>query len=239
MTSYRRISSRTLNRSVQNQENIVNFMTPIGRGNAQTYLSLTDPSNNSLIVSNGSVSSATASDNLKFDETTLTVAGNLAVTGTMASQTGIIAQSIQSKTQIANAYSLVLVKNTHYLSPTDGSNITVPLPSIASSTLGDVIIVEYKTAINNAAIHKYGTSGEFFMAGSSCYVPAAGALIVSVNTANGSTHDFLNLIGLTNAGPGIGTYVVFTFNGVKWRVEARCTSSGTGAAGGTSVFNTT
>lgn len=238
MTSYRRISSRTLNRSVQNQDNIVTFINPISRGTYPTYFSLTDASNNSLIVSNGSASSAAASDKLTFDGTTLAVTGNLAVTGTMASQTGIIAPSIQSKTQLSST-TVTLVKNTHYLSPTTGNAITALLPSIASSTLGDVIIVEYKTAINNLQTHKYGTSGDFFMAGSSCYV-SAGASTVSVSTANGSTHDFLNLIGLTNAGPGIGTYVVFTFNGVKWRVEARCTSSGNGNDNNNlSVFDTT
>lgn len=238
MTSYRRISSRTLNRSVQNQDNIVTFINPISRGTYPTYFSLTDASNNSLIVSNGSASSAAASDKLTFDGTTLAVTGNLDVTGTMASQTGIIAPSIQSKTQLSGT-TFTLVKNTHYLSPTTGDAITALLPSIASSTLGDVIIVEYKTLINNGQTHKYGTSGDFFMADSSCYVPAAGALTVSVSTANGTSHDFLNLIGLSNAGPGIGTYVVFTFNGVKWRVEARCTSSGNGTVGGTSVFATT
>ena len=119
------------------------------------------------------------------------------------------------------------------------NSITALLPPIASSTLGDVIIVEYKRDMTSGQRDKYGTSGEYFMAGSSCYVPAAGALTVSVITANGNTHDFLNLKGLTNSGPGIGTYVVFTFNGVKWRVEDRCTSSGNGSSAGTSDFDTT
>ena len=77
------------------------------------------------------------------------------------------------------------------------------------------------------------------MAKSACYRPNAGALTYSTSDADGTTHDFLKLIGLTNAGPGIGTYVIFTFNGTQWRVEARCTSSGTGAAAGTSIFDTT
>ena len=81
------------------------------------------------------------------------------------------------------------------------------------------------------------------MGGSACYrmdgsTGSAVGLIQTVDVADGTGDDFLNLIGLTNAGPGIGTYVIFTFNGSKWRAEARCTSSGTGVAANLSVFAT-
>ena len=107
----------------------------------------------------------------------------------------------------------------------------------ASSTVGDAIIIEYFNDITNGQVHKYGTSEQFFMANSACYRPNL-AIGYSVSVANGTSNDFLNLIGLTNAGPGIGTYVIFTFNGTKWRAEARCTSTATGitVAAGTSTF---
>jgi hypothetical protein len=236
MTSYRRIISKTLNKSTQQQDNMMNFMTPISRANYPNYFSVPDASNNSLLVSTGSNYSASASSKLKFDGTTFNVNGNLAITNTISNKTGLIAPSITEKTLIANGFSGTLIKNIHFLAPANGASITAQLPSIATSTLGDVIIVEYKNIINNAAVHKYGTSGEYFMAESSCYIPTAGALTYAISSANGTTHDFLNLTGLTNAGPGIGTYVIFTFNGVQWRVEARCTTSGTGAVLGTSAF---
>jgi hypothetical protein len=142
---------------------------------------------------------------------------------------------------MSNGFAAVLVKNTHYMSPADGLTITATLPTIVSSIVGDVIIVEYVNAIVTGNMHKFGTGGELFMRDSAVYRKtgaAAGAigLVNTVNRADGTTHDFLNLTGLLNAGPGVGSYLVFSFNGVGWRAEARCTSSGTGAASNVSVF---
>jgi len=239
MTSYRRINSRTLNRDVQQQDNMVTFNKPISRAIYPNYFSVSDASNTCLLVSSGSAYSASAASNLTFNGTNLSLTGALQVSGSVANSIGVIGSSFTSKTQIANGFSGALTKNTYYLAPVDGSNITVTLPTAASSTVGDAIIVEYINDISNSRIHKYGTSGQFFMANSTCYRPNAGALTYSVSSADGTSHDFLNLIGLTNAGPGVGTYVIFTFNGTQWRAEARCTTSGTGAVAGTSVFNTT
>jgi hypothetical protein len=239
MTSYRRINSRTLNRDVQQQDNMVTFNLPISRAVYPNYFSVPDASNTCLLVSTGSVYSATAAPKLTFDGTSLTVTGRLQVSGSVANSIGVVGSSFTSKTRIANAFSGALTKNTYYLAPENGNNITATLPSAASSTVGDAIIVEYKNDIIDGQTHKYGTSGQFFMSESSCYKPNAGALTYSTSSADGTTHDFLNLIGLSDAGPGVGTYVIFTFNGTQWRVEARCTTSGTGAAAGTSVFATT
>ena len=161
----------------------------------------------------------------------------------LASATGVVAPS-GAKSQITNGYSGALTKNTHYLAPADGNAITATLPGISSSALGDTIIVEYTVGINNGETHKYGTSTEMFEVNSTCYrmngaTGSAVGLIQTVDVANGSSDDFLNLIGLTNAGPGIGSIVKFTFNGSRWRAEAKCTSSGTGAATNASVFAAT
>ena len=163
---------------------------------------------------------------------------------TLSSATGITAPSMTSKSQLANGFASALTKNTWYLAPADGAAITATLPTQAASTKGDVIVVEYHVAIDNGATHKYGTAGEFLMANSAVYrstgaTGSAVGLIFSVDVADGTADDFLNLIGLTNAGPGIGSLVVFTFNGSTWQAEAKCTSSGTGEAANLSVFAAT
>ena len=86
---------------------------------------------------------------------------------------------------------------------------------------------------------KFGTAGEYFAVNSVIYKNTT--VLANVNAvlvANGTSHDFLNAVGLTNAGPGIGSRIIFTYSGAAWRVEARLASSGTAAAAGTSVFAT-
>ena len=81
MTSYRRINSRTLNRAVNQQDNMVTFTKPISNAIYPNYFSVPDASNNSLLVSTGSEYSATASPKLTFDATTLAVTGGLSISG--------------------------------------------------------------------------------------------------------------------------------------------------------------
>ena len=176
------------------------------------------------------------------ETTNSTYGTNATIGGSISNPTGMIAATV-SKTQMANGFAAAMVKNTHYLSPANGAAITATLPAQASSTSGDVIIVEYQVLVANGATHKFGTAGEFFLAKSAVYkmtgaTGSAVGLINTVDIADGTADDFLNLVGLTNSGPGIGSYVVFTFNGTVWRAEARCTSSGTGAAANLSVFAT-
>ena len=170
--------------------------------------------------------------------------GSLILSAGLSSPTGLVGSTNTSKSQLANGASGALTKNTIYLSPADGNAITVTLPTAANSTAGDVIIVEYQVGINNAQTHQYATSGEMFMAGSAVYkktgaTGSAVGLIDTVDVADGANDDFLKLIGLTNAGPGIGSYVIFSFNGTNWRAEARCTSSETGEAANLSAFAAT
>jgi len=176
------------------------------------------------------------------ETTNSTYGTNATIGGSISNPTGMIAATV-SKTQMANGFGAAMVKNTHYLSPANGAAITATLPAQASATSGDVIIVEYQVIVANGATHKFGTAGEFFLAKSAVYkmtgaTGSAVGLINTVDVADGTADDFLNLVGLTNSGPGIGSYVVFTFNGTVWRAEARCTSSGTGAAANLSVFAT-
>jgi hypothetical protein len=88
---------------------------------------------------------------------------------------------------------------------------------------------------------KFGTAGEFYAAKSAVYrttgaTGSAVTAIKSVDVANGTSDDFLNMIGLTNGGPGVGSYIKFSFNGTAWWAEARTETSGTGAAANLSAF---
>ena len=180
--------------------------------------------------------------------TNASVGGTLTVTGVgsfpagLSNPTGVMAATV-SKSQVANAASTALVKNTHNLMPADGAACTLTLPAASASTAGDVIILEWQVAVDNGATQKIGTAGEFFLAKSAIYratgaTGSAVGLINSVDVADGTGDDFANFIGLTNAGPGIGSYAVITYTGSQWRMEARLTSSGTGAAANLSVFAT-
>ena len=172
----------------------------------------------------------------------LTVLGNTNFTSGMSNPTGIIAPTITQKEQMESGFSKTMVKNTHYLSPVDGSTITATLPSQSDSTTGDVIIVEYHNAIASSPrkTHTYGTNGEQLMPKSAVYIPTpqAGGILYNVVVAN--NHEFLSLESSDNgnSGPGIGSYVVFTFNGSKWRVEGRILSSGNGLGDGNGIPNT-
>jgi hypothetical protein len=92
MTSYRRINSRTINRDVQQQDNMVVFNTPISRAIYPNYFSVPDASNSCLLVSTGSQFSATADPQLTFDGTTLDVSGNVNASGNVAANGTILAQ---------------------------------------------------------------------------------------------------------------------------------------------------
>ena len=129
-----------------------------------------------------------------------------------------------------------LAANTHYICTATGA-ITCTLPTAANSSKGDTIVVEYTAVIGNGVTHKYGTAGEFFAKDSLVFKRAA-VEIFSVDTADGTGDDFLNLVGATNAGPGIASRVVFTFNGARWRAYARLATSGSGAVANQSVFAT-
>jgi hypothetical protein len=92
MTSYRRINSRTINRDVQQQDNMVVFNTPISRAIYPNYFSVPDASNSCLLVSTGSQFSATAAPQLTFNGTALDVSGNVNASGNVAANGTILAQ---------------------------------------------------------------------------------------------------------------------------------------------------
>ena len=124
-----------------------------------------------------------------------------------------------------------LVKNTlNFVTDTGTSAYT--LPTAANSTKGDHILVKYNAIIGNTAVHKYGTSGEFFGVQSNVVKSEDqpnGSSFGLVTAPNGTSNDFLNLTGATNAGPGIGSELEFWYDGDQWCVFGRLMSSGTGA----------
>ena len=170
------------------------------------------------------------------ETTNSTYGTNASIGASISNPTGMIGAT-GAKTQMANAFAAVMVKNTHYLAPADGAALTATLPTAATSTAGDVIIVDWHVPVDNGATQKFGTAGEFFEVSSVVYkTTTVLAVIFAADVADGSGDDFLNMVGLSNAGPGIGSRIVFSFNGTVWRADAVSTTSGTGAAAGTSVF---
>jgi hypothetical protein len=199
---------------------------------------------------NGPVRSQNGFQDISIDATTgavttdstyatdATVGGSAKVTDGISNKTGVVAAT-GTILQMANGFAAAMVKNTHYLTPANGNAITATLPAQADSDEGDSIIVDYNVLASNGQTMKFGTAGEFFAVNSVIYKNTT--VLANVNAvlvANGTSHDFLNAVGLTNAGPGIGSRIIFTYSGAAWRVEARLASSGTAAAAGTSVFAT-
>ena len=86
MTSYRRINSRTINRVVQQQDNMVYFNKSLTQTISHNYFSVSDASNTSLLVSTSSPYSATATRDLLYDGTTFDVLANMVVDGTTSLQ---------------------------------------------------------------------------------------------------------------------------------------------------------
>ena len=132
-----------------------------------------------------------------------------------------------------------LVKNSYNLiNEADAANFT--LPAASTCTAGDIILCRYIADIGDSDKHAYGTSGEFF-ANTSIIFKAAGqanGTVFAHDVADGTGDDFLNITGATNGGPGIGTELLFVFNGTQWHVEGTIMGSGTGAVAVTAVFAT-
>ena len=147
MTSYRRINSRTINRDVQQQDNMVYFNKPLSRAIYPNYFSVPDASNTSLLVSTGSPYSATDTRDLLYDGTTFDVLADLGVSGNVTANGTILAQQFLPG-QVANMKMLGftqadLSQNTITISPTTTPTIFSFLytPKIANSSL----LLEYQT----------------------------------------------------------------------------------------------
>jgi hypothetical protein len=149
MTYYRRINSRTLNHDVQQQDNMVTFMKPISRAIYPNYFSIPDASNNSLIVSNGSPYSATASPNLTFDGTDLKIYGNVETTGNVETygNTDLYGNLDVSGTILASQYLPGQVVNVSMLSNSDLSQTT---QTINQSATAIIFSYSYTPKITNS-----------------------------------------------------------------------------------------
>ena len=160
-----------------------------------------------------------------------TLSGALTLSSTLtynSGLTGIVMPNVTAVTALAAAGALA--KNTTYhVTDTDAAAYT--LPAAASSTAGDVICVKYIAILANGEVHKFGTAGEFYSAASCVFsaTAAANGQVFASDIPNGSSNDFLNLTGATNGGVGIGTELLFVYDGAAWRVTGNAYSTGTGA----------
>ncbi len=142
MSSYRRIKSITLNRAVNQQDNMVTFMKPIAFGRYPSYFSVPDASNNHLLVSNGSPYGATAAPKLTFDGTKLDISANLLVNGTILAKQFLPGQVVN---MVMLGYTQTdLSQNPLTIGPGDDTDNLFTItytPKIANS----YIICEYQT----------------------------------------------------------------------------------------------
>jgi|TARA_B100001094_G_scaffold53050_1_gene48567 hypothetical protein len=134
-----------------------------------------------------------------------------------------------------------LAKNTIY-HVTDTDAATYTLPKRADSKAGDTIKMLYIAAVGNGETQVYAgdSSDETFTVGSAVIrttgaTGSATGLIKSVDVSVAADYR-LNVVGLTNGGPGIGSTITFTYNGTSWGCNAHMESSGTGIAANLSVF---
>tara|TARA_R100001129_G_scaffold106624_1_gene72908 strand:- start:66 stop:647 length:582 start_codon:yes stop_codon:yes gene_type:complete len=134
-----------------------------------------------------------------------------------------------------------LAANTFY-HVTDTDAATYTLPARAVSKAGDTIHLLYIAAVANGQTQVYSgaSSDETFTVGSAVIrttgaTGSAVGLIKSVDVSVAADYR-LNVVGLTNAGPGIGSTITFTYNGTSWGCSAHMESSGTGVAANLSVF---
>ena len=119
----------------------------------------------------------------------------------------------------------------------DGAAYTLPAASTCSR--GDIIIVKYIAAATSG-IHKYGTAGEFFGAQSAVFTgPDANGVSLFVTAPDGTDDDFLNLTAVSNANTGIGTELIFHYNGTQWVVNGHVTHTGNGSGTANVAFGET
>tara|TARA_Y100000593_G_scaffold55219_1_gene103280 strand:+ start:681 stop:1265 length:585 start_codon:yes stop_codon:yes gene_type:complete len=183
---------------------------------------------------NAEITNAEVKELATISETDFGVVSDLTVSANELNRGTAIFTSVTALT----AGGALSANTLYHVNDTDTGSYT--LPAAASSTIGDRIELIYKAAVANGEVHKYGTSGEFLADTSYVLIPsnAANAQVYTSDHADGTGDDFLNLTGASNAGWGIGTKLVFVFNGSKWHVECVGTSQGTGAVAATAEFAT-
>tara|TARA_Y100001938_G_scaffold150416_1_gene241228 strand:+ start:592 stop:1176 length:585 start_codon:yes stop_codon:yes gene_type:complete len=183
---------------------------------------------------NAVITDAEVKELATISETDFGVLSDLTVTANELNRTTAVNTSV---TALAAAGALA-ANTTYHVTDTDTAAYT--LPAAASSTVGDRINVIYIAVLGNTGVHKYGTADEFFADTSFVMVPsnATHNSAYTVDVADGTGDDFLNLTGATDAGWGIGTRLTFVFNGSKWHVECWGKATGNGSTGATGSFGT-
>jgi hypothetical protein len=88
--SYRRITSRTINREATINTNLSNFLGPVENGSVTAPFSVSSPSLNGVVLSNGTSSGVSATSNVTYDGTTFSITGNSYTTGASVIGGGLI-----------------------------------------------------------------------------------------------------------------------------------------------------
>ena len=151
---------------------------------------------------------------------------------------GVIGPGPKPKVALTSNAEQALEANTNYVLsawPIGITSLTLPLQEVSRE--GDVILIESQDAFPSVGptnVIKIGTPGETLSLESTAYIPLAGAIRGFVLSTASSV--FFNMQGITDGGPGVGSKVIASFNGEKWRVDADLTTSGTGAVANTSAY---
>ena len=120
----------------------------------------------------------------------------------------------------------------------DADTAAFTLPAASTCSRGDIIVVRYIAAVTSGN-HKYGTADEFLSANSTVFTgPDANGVSLHVSAPDGTGDDFITLTAVSNAGPGIGTELIFHFDGTQWVVNGNVTHSGNGSGTANTAYTT-
>jgi len=75
--------AKTVNNVIKEHDNIVTFLSPIGKGIYPLYVNVANPVQNGVFTSDGTNSNAIANSNLTFNGSLLNVTGGIQTTGTI------------------------------------------------------------------------------------------------------------------------------------------------------------
>jgi hypothetical protein len=147
--------SKTINNVIKEHDNIVTFLTPIGKGIYPLYVNVRNPVVNGVFTSDGTNSTAIANQNLTFNGTLLNVTGGIRTTGTIIPGTYTTGQTIKTtmvpRTELTNPnYNI-----TSYSAPNNGVPVfeTFATYSYTPASASSQIIIDFfaKYSVNGSS----------------------------------------------------------------------------------------
>lgn len=163
---------------------------------------------------------------------TLALSGNATV-GSISTGSGQISSTVAKTLIPAGALPATLLANTHYLVT---GTITAGTAKLPTGVKGDVIYIEYAAAQVTNIDTNFSTpvpNTDFFSSDSRIYVAAVATTntpLFTVDAADGTADDHVNVAADSDDGPGIGSWFRFTRLATQWRCEGVMLTAGAGTA---------